>query len=64
MNDEAAQLRATIADVILVAVLHPADQRYEIVSRAALDKARMMIGHDDITAAAERARSSNPPRNE
>ncbi|MGR3495390.1 hypothetical protein [Citreimonas sp.] len=54
---EAEQLRMVLADIVLGAVLHPWDDRYEVVPRRNLDKARMMIDHDDVAAAAARARA-------
>lgn len=56
MADEAAELRMVLADIILHAVLHPEHDRYEIVDRQTLDKARMYLDREDVNAAAERGR--------
>lgn len=53
---EAEQLRMALADIVLDAVLMPGVPGLETVSRDALDRARMMIDHTDIAAAACRAR--------
>jgi hypothetical protein len=49
------EYRKVLADIILAAVLLPWDHRYEIVARAQLDKARMLLEDGDVEAAADRA---------
>ena len=55
--DEADDYRKNLADIVLAAVLHPQDDRYEIVSRAVLDQARMVLDQSDLAASASRSRA-------
>jgi hypothetical protein len=59
-----AELRQVLADILMAAMLHPADDRYEITPRYVLDKARMMIDQDDMAAPAERSRMNTKRREE
>ena len=58
---DAEDLRKVLADIVLGAVMHPAHPAYEIIPRATLDEARMVIDQSDLAAAAERARERRHP---
>jgi hypothetical protein len=57
--DDAETYKKVLADIVLSAVLAPGLPGQEYVATQALDQARFILEGDDISQAAERARSKS-----